>query len=139
VDSKNERERLQEAHEQKMHFLHEFHRQQLHAKDHEIAAREHKMSAREMERRAMEAEERAERMARSVMEVKFRAPGEGQRSEKSGDGIASGGGKTANGSESAGEDKENEVWRVMSAAREDQDDGADGGGVVKQTEKDRHQ
>jgi hypothetical protein len=65
VDARNERERLQEAHEQKMHFLHEFHRQQLHAKDHEIRAKDLEVQAREervskemMERRARVAEER---------------------------------------------------------------------------------
>jgi hypothetical protein len=36
VNAKHERERMQEAHEQKMHFLHEMHRQQLHHKDREI-------------------------------------------------------------------------------------------------------
>lgn len=124
-----------------MHFLHEFHQQQLHAKDNEIAAREHQMSAREMERRAKEAEERAERMARSVMEGKFRAPGEGQKSENGGDGVASGDGKTTSSNVSASEDnaKEGEVWRLMSAARENQDDGGDGSVVVKEMEKNGHQ
>jgi hypothetical protein len=102
-------------------------------------AREHQMSAREMERRAKEADERAERMARSVIEGRFKVSSDGQEGEKSADGVASGGGKTASGSVSAGEDKESEVWRLMSAARGDQDDGGDGGGVVKELDKNRHQ
>ncbi|KAK3698993.1 hypothetical protein LTR37_016684 [Vermiconidia calcicola] len=56
IDARNERERLQEMHEQKMHFLHESHRQQLHHKDSEIRAkglevemRDHVLGRKEME------------------------------------------------------------------------------------------
>lgn len=144
----NERERLQEAHEQKMHFLHEFHRQQLHAKDHEINAREHQLSAREMERRAREAEERAERMARSVLEGRFRAPVvEGQAGMKE-DKVDKGG--AAPGDQSGNEEKEREVWRWMESAREDVDDDnsgqptrqgdeGSGAGVVEEVGKNRYQ
>lgn len=33
IDSKHERDRMQEMHEQKMHYLHEFHRKEIHARD----------------------------------------------------------------------------------------------------------
>jgi len=49
VDAKNERERMQEMHEQKMHYLTEFHRRELHAK-------ETRIFAVEAEKRALEAE-----------------------------------------------------------------------------------
>lgn len=100
-----------------MHFLHEFHRQQLHAKDHELRAkdleheaREHRISATVMERRAREAEERVKRMDRGA-----------------------GGGANGN------EEKEREVWRLMGGARKDLDGGEDGVGAVKEMEKNRYQ
>jgi hypothetical protein len=142
VDARNERERLQEAHEQKMHFLHEFHRQQLHAKDHEIRAkdleveaREHRMSAREMERRAREAEERVGRMER------WKGSGmtgmSGSESKMGEAGVKSG--VDGSGSWNGNEEKEREVWRSMGAAREDQDGGGDSVGAVKELEKNRYQ
>ena len=135
VDARNERERLQEAHEQKMHFLHEFHRQQLHAKDHEIRAkdleveaREQRVSALHSERRAREAEERVGRVERGVAGLGgMTGTGVGRAVEGVG------------GSGRGNEEKERELWRLMGAAREDQEGGEDGAGAVKEVEKNRHQ
>lgn len=33
IDASHERDRMQEMHEQKMHYLHEFHRREIHARD----------------------------------------------------------------------------------------------------------
>lgn len=33
IDARHERDRMQEMHEQKMHYLHEFHRREIHARD----------------------------------------------------------------------------------------------------------
>ena len=141
-DSVNERERLQEAHEQKMHFLHEFHRQQLHAKEHEMQAREHRMSALEMERRAREAERRAERMVGRVLEGRLRADGHGDGKERGGGPSL----RSGDGADAGKEQEEMAVWRLLESAREDQhqnsgggEDGSGGRGDVEEMERSRPQ
>lgn len=97
-------------------------------------AREHKFSTRELERRLREAEERAEKLARGLVEGRWKGvpKPEGRGGEVKG---------MREGSESG--NKESEVWRLMSAASEDQDGGGDGDGdeegAVKEMEKNRHQ
>ena len=103
---------MQEMHEQKMHYLHEFHRQQLHAKDHHIAA----MAA---EKRADEAERLAGMYDGQVAKNGLQQIGSAtQGSDKVGDAEQMA--------------KEREVWRVMGAARQEDDGGSAGPGGESQ-------
>lgn len=90
-------------HEQKMHYLHEFHRQQLHAKDHRIAAME-------AEKKAVQ----AERLA-------------GMYSEKVGHAFRPDLGRNAEGGEGEQNEKEREMWRIMGSARPEGDGSGSGG------------
>ena len=87
-----------------MHFLHEFHRQELHAKDRdlEVLGRQHERLRGERDR--------AERMAGMA----GRSPGE----EKVGTEVAvevEGGGAGGGGERQRKKEKEEEVWRLMGA------------------------
>lgn len=115
VDGENERERMQEMHEQKMHYLHEFHLQQIHARDHRIGALEAEARAREAERVAGMWSGGGERAWR-------------RRGDEGGLGIVDGG-KERDGDGVVRmieeREKEGEVWRLMGAAREEGDGASD--------------
>ena len=96
---------MQEMHEQKMRYLHEFHRQQLHAKDHHIAAIA-----------AVKRADEAERLAGMYDGQVVRNDGRGSRATVEGCGSV----EQTN--------KEREVWRVMGAARQEDDGGSSGPG-----------
>lgn len=119
-------------------------------------AREHQLSAREMERRAKEAEERVERMARSVMEGRFRMSSPQLGVSTIGRDGAETLGNSGDGRDvkivaaDGNDEKEREVWRLMGSAREDVDDENTGErtgqedhsgatGVVEEMEKNRYQ
>lgn len=98
---------MQEMHEQKMHFLHEYHRQQIHAKDHEIDARDQQISAQEAERRALEAEQRAQRLA-EMFDSKVKGGTTSVQSEQ----------RRGNGADGQKGDQETESWKLMREARQ---------------------
>ena len=106
---------MQEMHEQKMHFLHEFHRQQLHAKDDEISAKEQEIKAKDHEMNAKEHQisARAAEVERRVADAKRMA---GMFDGKVAVDVKKG--REDGGRERGMAEKEAEVWKVMGSARE---------------------